>query len=79
MTRVVMTSIVRADGSLHLTVPIDLAESGSEVRVTVEAVAPRPPLSPSEWSTWVDAMAGSWRGDFERPPQEVCEEREPLS
>lgn len=79
MNRIVMKSKVSRDGILHLAVPIGLAEAGNEVQITVESLAPKKPMTPAEWSAWVDSMAGSWQGDFERPPQGEFEEREPLS
>jgi hypothetical protein len=79
MNRVVMKSKVSRDGILHLAVPVGLADADREVQVTVEAVDVKPPMSQSEWSVWVDSLAGSWQGDFERPPQGDFEQREPLS
>jgi hypothetical protein len=79
MTRIVMKSKVSSDGVLHLSLPVGMREAGQEVQVTVESVAATKPLSPAEWSDWVDAMSGCWQGDFERPPQGNYEEREQLS
>jgi hypothetical protein len=79
MNRIVLKSKVSQDGVLYLTLPLGLAEAENEVQVTVETVAPEKPLSQAEWSAWVDSMAGSWQGDFERPAQNQFEEREPLS
>jgi hypothetical protein len=76
MTRIVVTSKVNSDGTLHLTLPADSA--GQDVRVTVEPVAPAT-LPPAEWRAWVASMAGTWQGDFERMPRGEYEEREPLS
>lgn len=75
MTRIVMASKVGPDGTLTLTLPADAA--GQEVRVTVEPA--RPAMTQEEWRTWVDSMAGSWQGNFERMPQGEYEKREPLS
>ncbi|MCY2968451.1 MAG: hypothetical protein NT069_33305 [Planctomycetota bacterium] len=79
MNRIVMKTRVSRDGMLHLSVPVGLAEADHEVQVTVESVAPRQSMSSAEWSAWIDSMAGSWHGDFERPPQGEFEEREPLT
>ena len=76
--RIVVKSRVQSDGSLHLSIPNGLAEAGREVQVTVEAI-PNLETSQQEWSAWVAAMAGSWQGDFERPPQMEFEDREFLS
>jgi hypothetical protein len=79
MNRIMMKSKVSQDGILHLSVPVGLAEADREVHVTVESVSAQTQMTQTEWSAWVDAMAGSWQGDFERPPQEDYEHREPLS
>ena len=79
MKSIVVKSKVSADGILHLSVPIGLSEADTEVKVTVEAVSSETPRTQQEWSAWVDSMAGSWEGDFERPAQGVYENRETLS
>ncbi len=78
MTRIIITSKVGSDGVLHLTLPLEPAAAGQDVRVTVEPVVPRVP-TPEEWRQAVLATAGRWQGEFERPPQGEYEEREPLS
>jgi hypothetical protein len=78
MNRIVVKSKVSSDGVLHLALPVGLEEADKEVQVTVEPVA-RPAMTQEEWQTWVASMAGTWEGDFERPPQGEYEEREPLS
>ena len=77
MNRIVMKSKVGGDGVLHLDVSLGPAEADQEVQVTVES-APRNEANQEEWRSWVQAMAGSWQGDFERPPQRQFEQREPL-
>jgi hypothetical protein len=79
MNRIVVKSKVSNDGILHLSVPVGLEEADKEVQVTVEPVAAKKPMTQEEWQAWVDSMAGTWQGDFERPPQGEYEEREPLS
>ncbi len=79
MNRIVVKSKVGHDGTLHLSLPLGAAEADQEVQVTVEACASVTPPSQSDWAAWVDSMAGSWQGDFERPPQGEFEDREPLS
>lgn len=79
MKSVVLKSKVSMDGILHLSVPLGLAQADSEVQVTVEPVSNTMPMTQQEWSTWVDSMAGSWQGAFERPAQGGFESRESLS
>ena len=79
MNRIVMKSKVSSDGILHLSVPVGLEEAEKEVQVTVEPCAAKKPMTQQEWRDWVDSMAGSWQGEFERPPQGDYEQRAPLS
>jgi len=81
MNRIVVRSKVGSDGVLHLSLPVGLVDAGEDVQVAVESCsAHQPPIqTPAEWKAWVEEMAGSWQGDFERPPQGEYEEREPLS
>ena len=79
MNRIVMKSKVSSDGILHLSLPVGLADANQEVQVTVESFGLWKQMSQVDWSAWVESMAGSWQGDFERPPQGEYEEREPLS
>ncbi len=67
--------VLDAEGVLHLDLPVGASEAGRKVRVTV-TLLPRP-MSQEEYEAWVDSMAGSWQGDFERPPQCRHEAREP--
>jgi hypothetical protein len=79
MNRIVVKSKVSSDGILHLSLPVGLEEADKEVRVTVEQLDAKQPMTQEEWRAWVGSMAGSWQGDFERPPQGEYEQREPLS
>ena len=79
MTPIVMRSKVSSDGLLRVTLPVGIAEANQEVQVTVESIAAKKPMTQGDWHAWVDSMAGSWQGDFERPPQGEYEQREPLS
>ena len=72
-------SKVSSDGILHLSLPVGLEEADKEVRVKVEQIEAKKLMTQEEWGAWVESMAGSWQGDFERPPQGEYEEREPLS
>ena len=78
MNRIVVKSKVSSDGILHLSLPVGLETADQEVTVTVESSVPMTPLTQEEWGAWVDSMAGTWQGDFERPSQGEYEEREPL-
>lgn len=81
MTPTTVTSRVGADGILSVVLPLGPSEANREVRVTVERVAETGEMTPqqwSEWHAWVDSMAGRWQGEFERPPQDDYEERDPL-
>lgn len=78
MKRMVVKSRVGGDGVLHLTLPVGAEEANKEVQITVETINPKKAMTQGEWEAWVDAMAGAWQGDFERPPQGELEERDPL-
>jgi hypothetical protein len=69
MNRIVVKSKVSRDGILHLSVPIGLDEAEKDVQVTVEPSTPATPMTREQWCAWVDSMAGTWQGDFQRPPQ----------
>ena len=79
MNRIILKSKVSSDGTLRFSLPLGLHEADHEVKVTVESLATHNVTSPSEWAAWVDAMAGSWQGDFERPLEADYEQRESLS
>jgi hypothetical protein len=79
MNRFVVKSKISSDGILHFSLPVGLEDAHREVRVTVEPLDSPKPMTQQEWEAWVDEMAGSWQGDFERPPQGAYEDREPLS
>ncbi|HZY88012.1 MAG TPA: hypothetical protein VFE78_24465 [Gemmataceae bacterium] len=78
MNRIVVTSRVGSDGTLHLALPVGTADAGREVQITVEPVGP-PALSPDEWRQRILETAGKWQGELERPEQGEYERREPLS
>lgn len=79
MNRIVVNSKVSSDGTLRLSLPLGLAEANHDVRVIVESLSSQEANSAPEWEAWVDEMAGSWQGAFERPTEGVFEERNPLS
>jgi len=79
MNRIVVKSKVSSDGILHLSLPIGMDEAEKDVQVTVEPFAPAKPMTREQWAAWVESMAGTWQGDFQRPPQGEYEVRESLS
>jgi hypothetical protein len=79
MDRIILKSKVSSDGTLRLSLPLGLAEADHEVRVTVEPIALQTATSQLEWEAWVDDMAGSWQGEFERPIETDYESRDSLS
>jgi hypothetical protein len=76
MTRIVLQSRTGPDGTLHLDVPLGREQADREVQVVIEPLPKR--MTQAEYSAWVQSMAGTWQGDFERPPQGEYEQREPL-
>ena len=71
MNRIVVKSRVGSDGILHLTLPVGVEEADKEVQITIEAV--RQTMTQEEWQAFVLSTAGTWQGDFERPPQcDLC-------
>lgn len=77
MTRMIVNSRVGADGVLHMTVPVGAAEANREVQVTIES-RPQISMTQAEWQEFIASTAGTWEGEFERPPQWTYEERDPL-
>jgi hypothetical protein len=77
MTRIVVKSKVGADGVLQLNVPVGPEEANREVQVTIEST-PAESKSRQEYLDFLQATAGAWQGDFERPEQGKLEERDPL-
>ena len=79
MLPIVMNSKVGKDGVLHLSVSLGPGDADRDVRVIVEPLAIEGAMTPEEWRARVQSLAGSWRGEFERPPQGEYEDRDPLS
>jgi hypothetical protein len=78
MSNIVVDSVVGADGTLHLDVPIGIENANQPVRVVIEAA--RKAMTRAEWEAFVRSMAGSITDPtFERPPQLPLETRESLS
>jgi hypothetical protein len=75
MTRIVLKSKVGADGILQLTVPVGPDEANREVRVVIESEPA--PATRQEYLDFLQATAGAWQGDFERPEQGEYEVRDP--
>jgi hypothetical protein len=76
MTRITLNAHVGADGVLH--VPLGAAEANREVRVTVEPTTPPTAASRQDYVDFLQATAGAWQGEFERPEQGEYETRDPL-
>jgi hypothetical protein len=76
MTRLTLSARVGADGVLH--VPLGQAEANREVRVTIEPTGGPALQSPQEYLDFLQATAGAWQGDFERPDQGPYEVRDPM-
>jgi hypothetical protein len=74
----IVKSRVDSDGVLRVSVPIGKDEANREVQVIVEPARPTAPLTQEEYVEWVESMAGSWQGEFERPKQGELQERDPL-
>lgn len=78
MNNIVIDSVIGPDGTLHLDVPIGIANANQPVRVVIEAA--RKPMTHEEWVAFVRSLAGSITDPtFERPPQLPLETRESLS
>jgi len=74
MTKLVLRSTSGSDGKLRLEVPVGMPNTDFEVEVVarpkpLEPAAAKKGMTPAEWQAWVASMAGTWQGDFERPPQ----------
>ncbi len=78
MTPLIVKSKISHEGILHLSLSVGLESADQEVQVTVEALPSARAMSTEQWRTWVKSMAGTWEGEFERPPQGEYEEREAL-
>ncbi|HEX3314049.1 MAG TPA: hypothetical protein VHR72_04105 [Gemmataceae bacterium] len=79
MPPIVIEQRVDNDGVLRISLTLGTAEADRDVRVTVESLANETAMSQEQWQSGILSTAGGWQGDFERPPQEPLEEREPLS
>jgi hypothetical protein len=75
MQRLIVKSRVGADGVLRVTVPVGEAEADLEVQLIIE---PLPPVEKShqDYLDFLQATAGAWQGDFERPEQGEYEDRD---
>jgi hypothetical protein len=76
MTRKILSARVGADGVLL--VPLGQAEANLEVRVTIEPAAAPALQSRQEYLDFLQATAGAWQGDFERPDQGTYEVRDSM-
>jgi hypothetical protein len=77
MQRHSIRSRAGADGVLRVTLPLGKSEADREVRLIVEPVSSS--LKSSEdYLDYLQATAGAWQGDFERPDQGEYEVRDSL-
>lgn len=77
---IVLTTTSGPDSKLHLEIPV--SEPGVEFEVEIKVRSPRlarRQMTAAEWSQVVHSLAGSVTDPtFERPPQPLLEDREPL-
>jgi hypothetical protein len=76
MTRMTLSARVGADGVLH--VPLGENEANREVRVTIEPASSSDLKTKQEHLDFLQATAGAWQGNFERPEQGPYEMRDPM-
>ena len=76
MNRMIVRSHIGTDGMLHLDIPVGTTEAGRQVQITIELGANT--KTQQEYWDFLDATAGAWQGDFERPDQGEYEIRDPL-
>jgi hypothetical protein len=77
MRRLILRSRVGADGVLRVTVPVGQAEADQDVQVIIEPVSATV-QSNQDYLDFLQATAGAWQGNFERPDQGDYEVRDPL-
>jgi hypothetical protein len=78
MNSIVLQSTSGPDGKLHLEVSVGAPNTEFEVELVLRPKA-KPTTTQAEYAAWVEALAGTWQGPFERPPQGEFEQRESLS
>jgi hypothetical protein len=74
MERIEVQQQVSSDGTLQIALPLGVEEANKMVNVIIEP-ATKTSMSKQEWQRLVLSFAGSWQGDFERPPQGELEDR----
>jgi hypothetical protein len=77
MNRMIVKSRVGNDGVLHVNVPIGAADANRDVQVTIELAAAPAAHSRQDYLDFLQATAGAWQGEFERPEQGDYEKRDP--
>ena len=77
MSRLIVRSRVDADGVLRIVVPVGVTEADREMQVTIESLSSRPDEQ-TQYVAWLESIAGSWQGDFERPVPGEFEKRDAL-
>ncbi len=75
MQRLIVKSKVDRDGILRVTLPIGEAEADREVQLTIDPIFP-PSETSKDYLDFLEATAGTWQGDFERPQQGEYETRD---
>jgi hypothetical protein len=76
MSRITLSARVGADGVLHL--PLGEEEANRDVRVTIEPAGSPAGESRQDYLDFLQATAGAWHGDFERPDQGEYEIRDSM-
>jgi hypothetical protein len=77
MNRMVVRSRVGADGVLRVNVPVGADKAEHVMQITIEPLATAD-QEQARYVAWLDSIAGTWQGDFERMPQGEFEHRDPL-
>jgi hypothetical protein len=76
MKRMILKARVGANGVLQ--VPLGEAAANREVCITIEPTSPPELDAQQDYLNFLQATAGAWQGDFERPEQGDYEVRDPL-
>ena len=79
MTAIRTICKVRPDG--NVLVPVGVEDAGTEVEVTVTPKRARKlasEMTPEEYASFIDAIAGKWEGEFPELEDLPPERRDPL-
>jgi hypothetical protein len=69
MSLLTIDTIVGPDGLVHVVVPDGFAKTNDTLRVTLEKANLSVRPDSESWQEFVDRVAGTWQGEWERPPQ----------